>query len=154
MNLHTLHRTHTLPVGLDEAWAFFSNPNNLSKITPPSLAMRLTCDVPDTVYAGMIITYRVVPLFGVAMDWVTEITHVIDKQMFVDEQRFGPYRFWHHQHLFREVAGGVAAEDIVHYMLPLGVVGQAVNAALVRRQLEDIFDYRRRVLDEQFGPKA
>jgi len=102
-------------------------------------------------YPGMIINYRITPLLGLSRQWITEITHVSAPHLFVDEQRFGPYRFWHHQHLFREIAGGVEMEDIVHYIIPFGRLGQLVAAALVKKELQKIFDFRRDVLAKKFG---
>ena len=149
MKLHVLERELRLPVTIGQAWEFFSDPRNLARITPPDMGFELTSPPPERMYAGMIITHRVRPLAGVPVTWVTEITHVDEPRLFVDEQRFGPYRFWHHQHLFREIPGGVEARDIVHYALPRGA-GPA-RALLVAPRLESIFDHRRRVLEETFG---
>lgn len=101
-------------------------------------------------YAGMIVVYRVRPFFGLGANWVTEITHVSRPHYFVDEQRFGPYKFWHHQHHFRAVEGGTLIEDLVHYALPLGPLGRMAHALAVRRQLDRIFGYRSQVLEETF----
>jgi len=149
MKLHLLEARQNLPVSIAEAWEFFSDAGNLARITPPSLGFEVTSAPAERMYAGMIITYRVRPLFGVPVGWVTEITHVDEPHRFVDEQRFGPYRFWHHQHLFREIEGGVEARDIVHYALPPG--GGAVRRMLVAPRLREIFAYRRDVLERTFG---
>ena len=149
MKLHLLEARQNLPVSIAEAWEFFSDAGNLARITPPSLGFEVTSAPAERMYAGMIITYRVRPLFGVPVGWVTEITHVDEPHRFVDEQRFGPYRFWHHQHLFREIEGGVEARDIVHYALPAG--GGAVRRMLVAPRLREIFAYRRDVLERTFG---
>lgn len=154
--MHTLTRTQFLSIPLDEAWAFFSNPGNLCHITPPELDFTVTCPAPEPMYAGQILTYTIRPFAGlpVTQEWVTEITHVREPHFFVDEQRMGPYRFWHHQHVFREVQGGVQMEDEVNYALPAVLVGplaSAVHRLYVRGQLERIFDYRQRVLEQRFG---
>lgn len=149
MKLHVLERQVRLPVTPATAWDFFSDARNLAKITPPDMGFEVTSPLPDRMYAGMIITYRVRPLLGVPVTWVTEITHVDEGRLFVDEQRFGPYRFWHHQHRFREVPGGVEVHDLIHYALPRGA-GPA-RALLVAPRLEAIFDHRMRVLEETFG---
>jgi ligand-binding SRPBCC domain-containing protein len=154
MRLETFRTLQLLPVTIGEAWAFFSDPRNLGKITPPSLGLEITSNLPARMHAGMIVTYAVRPFPGVRMGWVTEITHVEEPYLFVDEQRFGPYRFWHHTHRFREVEGGVEAEDTVRYALPFGPVGAAVAGKIVRRRLQAIFEYRRRVLEETFLPGA
>jgi ligand-binding SRPBCC domain-containing protein len=150
MKLHVLQATQNLPVSLAEAWDFFSDAGNLAKITPPSLGFEVITKLPPRMHAGLIIQYRVRPLMGVPLRWVTEITHVDEPHLFVDEQRFGPYRFWHHQHHFREIPGGVEARDIVHYALPPG--GGAARRWLVTPRLNEIFDYRRQVLERTFGP--
>ncbi len=151
MRLERIFSSCTLPIGLAEAWEFFSDPRNLERITPPSLGIEITSDLPPRMHPGMIVTYRVRPLLGIPVQWVTEITHVREPNLFVDEQRFGPYRFWHHQHHFREVEGGVEAADLVHYSLPFGPVGRLLGGGTVRRQLGEIFAFRRRFLEERFG---
>ncbi len=102
-------------------------------------------------YAGQVITYKVKPLLRIPMFWMTEITHVEEAKYFVDEQRFGPYALWHHQHHFKEVQGGVEMLDIIHYKLPFGPLGSLVNFLFVRKQLKGIFDYRFRYLEDHFG---
>lgn len=151
MRLHTIRARQFLPVSLPEAWSFFSNPRNLSLLTPPSLGLEPVSETPDEMHPGMIIRYRIRPFPGISLNWVTEITHVVKPSLFVDEQRFGPYRFWHHMHRFRETPGGVEAEDLVHYALPFGVLGRVVNALVTARQLEGIFEYRRRALERMYG---
>lgn len=151
MGLHRLHRRQGLALPLEEAWRFLSDPRNLASITPPEMGFGVHGDPGEVTYAGQIIEYTVRPLFGFPVHWVTEITHVQPPHFFVDEQRFGPYAFWHHQHRLREVAGGVEMEDLIHYKLPLGPVGRLVEAAVVRHQLSAIFAYRRRVLADRYG---
>ncbi len=151
--LHQLTRTQTLPLSMEEAWPFFADPRNLCRITPPDLDFRITCPDPEPMYAGQILTYRVAPIprAPFSTQWVTEITHMRAPHFFVDEQRLGPYRFWRHQHRFTEVEGGVVMEDIVHYALPLGPLGDLANAVLIKRLLARIFDYRAQTLAAMFG---
>ena len=151
MRIETLQTSQRLAVPLGQAWSFFSDPRNLERITPPWLGLRITSDLPPAMYPGMIVTYTVRALPGIRVRWVTEITHVEEPRYFVDEQRFGPYRFWHHQHRFREIPGGVECEDRVHYALPFRAAGRLLAGNLVRRQLARIFGYRREVLAERFG---
>jgi ligand-binding SRPBCC domain-containing protein len=151
MKLYTLERTQRLPIGIEEAWGFFSDPHNLPRITPPFMKFEIASPVATRMYAGMIIRYRVRPLLGVPVAWVTEITHVEEPFRFVDEQRFGPYRFWHHQHHLREVEGGVEAGDLIHYALPLDPAGRLVQRWMVGPQLETIFDFRQRTLEQLLG---
>ena len=152
MKPFVLREVQRLPISLPEAWSFFSDPRNLPRITPPSLGLEPTSGLPERMYPGMIVTYNVRPIPWVSVTWVTEITHVREPVLFVDEQRFGPYRFWHHEHHFREVEGSVEMEDIVHYALPLGMIGRVFGGPLVRRRLEHIFSFRRRFLVREFGP--
>lgn len=151
MTLFTFSVIQKLPISIPKAWDFFSNPKNLERITPPWLALKITSEIPEEVYPGMIITYDVSPFLGIPINWVTEITHIVRPNLFVDEQRFGPYRFWHHKHLFREIPGGIEMQDIVHYAYRFGVLGRFVGALLVRDRLRDIFGYRHEKLKEFFG---
>ncbi len=154
MRLHRIDRRQVLPTTVGEAWSFFSDPRNLSVITPPDMHFEVISDVPAQVHAGLLIEYRVEPFPGWRAHWVTEITQVSAPRLFVDEQRFGPYRFWHHQHHFREVPGGVEVRDLVHYSLPGGPLGALVNARGVAPRLAAIFDFRERVLEQRFSPPS
>lgn len=136
---------------MEQAWAFFSSPANLQLMTPPELNLVPITEVPEQMYEGMFITYRVKPLFGIPMTWVTEITHLKHHQYFIDEQRLGPYRIWHHQHHFTEVPAGVRMTDVVDYRLPLGPVGVWLQKMLIGKKVVEIFEYRRQRLIELFG---
>lgn len=149
--LYTLHQKQKLPVSLQEAWDFISNPANLAVITPPSMGFKTLSGDDRAMFAGQIIHYTVTPVFGIKLQWVTEITHVSDKSFFVDEQRYGPYKFWHHKHFLKEIPGGVEMEDIVHYKLPMGFLGRLVHPFLVKPKLEEIFEYRTNKLIALFG---
>jgi ligand-binding SRPBCC domain-containing protein len=151
VRLERIHTACHLLVSVAEAWDFFSDPRNLQRITPPSLGIAITSEVPARMHPGMLVTYTIAPFPGIAIRWVTEITHVLEPRLFVDEQRFGPYRFWHHQHHFREIEGGTAVEDIVHYALPFGPAGRLLAGRLVRRRLAGIFSFRKNFLEETFG---
>lgn len=137
---------------MDEAWDFFSTPLNLQEITPDDMNFNILTDIKgEKMYSGQVINYKVQPFPMVSMRWTTEIKHVEDRKYFVDEQRFGPYSFWHHKHFFEEVEGGVLATDIVDYALPFGPIGRIANALFVRAKLEHIFDFRFKKLEEMFG---
>ncbi|MYE32731.1 MAG: SRPBCC family protein [Chloroflexi bacterium] len=151
MSLHRLEAVQVLPVGRDEAWEFFSNPRNLSVITPPDMGFEITEEIPERVHPGLIVVYKVRPLLGIPVTWVTEITAVVEGELFVDDQRIGPYRFWHHQHHFRDAPGGTEARDIVHYALPFGPLGGVVNERVIAPRLQSIFDFRRGVIEQRFG---
>jgi ligand-binding SRPBCC domain-containing protein len=150
---YLLKREQNIPISLDQAWDFFSSPLNLAKITPNDMKFVVTSDyTADTkMYAGMIITYKISPLLGIKLDWMTEITHVDDKKYFVDEQRFGPYALWHHQHHFKAIEGGVHMTDLLHYAIPYGPIGRLANAVFVKGKVEGIFDYRTKAIEEMFG---
>ena len=151
MRLHRLASKQFLPIPPEEAWKFFSDPANLARITPPWLNLTPTCEVPPEMHPGLIVTYAIGLFPRVRTTWVTEITHVVPGELFVDEQRAGPYRFWHHQHHFKGVAGGTEMRDIVHFALPLGPVGDIVAGRAVARRVRGIFDYRTDVLRRLFG---
>jgi len=105
----------------------------------------------EIMYPGQIIRYIVTPVLGIPLKWCTEITHVEDKKYFVDEQRFGPYAFWHHQHHFTAVSGGVLMEDVLNYKVPLGFLGNMVDWLFIKKEVTGIFDYRKKILKERFG---
>lgn len=149
--IHQIKYSIDLPVPIEETWRFFSDPSNLELITPSSLGFRITSERAVEMYPGQIISYSVSPIFKFPMLWVTEITHVQKPNYFVDEQRYGPYRMWHHQHRFTEISGGTRVEDTVDYILPFGPFGEIAHILFVKRQLESIFSHRERVLRERFG---
>lgn len=151
MKIYKLKREQELPVTIDEAWDFFSNPRNLQLITPPWLGFDIKSDLPEKMYPGMMVTYTVTPFMNIRVNWVTEITHVLKPNLFVDEQRIGPYRMWHHEHLFREIEKGVEVTDLVHYALPLGPLGRVAHELIVKRQLDEIFEFRRQFLKKRFS---
>jgi ligand-binding SRPBCC domain-containing protein len=141
-----------MPVSLAQAWDFFSSPANLQTITPPYMGFTIISQHHgDKMYPGQIIEYKVTPVLGIPLYWMTEITHVQEERFFVDEQRFGPYSLWHHQHHFKAIEGGVEMTDIVHYKLPLWWLGDMANALFVKKQLAGIFEYRKKKVEEMFG---
>ena len=152
MPFYQFTRTQKLPVSINEIWDFISSPLNLKDITPEHMGFDVTSkNGQDKMYPGMIITYNVSPLFGIMLNWVTEITHVKDFEFFVDEQRIGPYKLWHHQHLIEPIEGGILMTDIVTYQPPLGLLGAIANTIIIKSQLRDIFDYREKMLENRFG---
>ena len=133
-------------------WDFISNPANLKTITPDYMGFDITDkELPELMYEGMIISYKVSPVLGIKTTWVTEITHVKDQHYFVDEQRVGPYKLWHHQHFLEATENGTLMKDIVTYQPPLGFLGDIANSILIKNKLEEIFKYRNKILDELFG---
>jgi ligand-binding SRPBCC domain-containing protein len=150
---YLLKTEQAIPISLEEAWNFFSSPLNLAKITPSEMAFVVTSDYSaDTrIYAGMIITYIVSPILGIKMNWMTEITHVKEGEYFIDEQRFGPYALWHHQHHFKTIEGGVLMTDILNYATPYGIIGRLANTLFVDKQIKQVFSYREKAIKELFG---
>ena len=143
MAIHTIRAELHIPAAVSKVWQFFSAAANLQKITPEYMRFRVTSgELPDEIYPGQIITYKVSPLLNIPLFWMTEITQVIPQKMFVDEQLRGPYRMWHHQHHFEEKDGGTLMTDIVHYELPLAFLGELAHAAFVKKQIAGIFKYR------------
>ena len=151
MTIHTLEQEQRLPISRDEAWDFFSSPANLNEITPEDLGFEITNPPTAKMFEGQIITYRVKLAPAIRLSWVTEIKCVDEGRSFVDEQRFGPYKFWHHRHEFEPVPDGVLMRDIVHYALPFGPLGTLAHRLFVRRKLEWIFGFRKRILASRFG---
>ena len=151
MKIYTLHSKQNLPIKLDEAWTFLSNPKNLKVITPNYMSFDIISGGDRPMFPGQIIQYIVTPFFNIKTKWVTEITHVDDRKYFVDEQRYGPYDMWHHKHFIKEIPGGVEMEDVIDYKLPMGILGQLFHSTLVKPKLDEIFEYRRKKLVELFG---
>lgn len=150
MKIYELKRTQFLPASMEEAWDFFSSPLNLNAMTPPSLKFRIESVDSYKMYSGQIIIYKIKILPGFVSTWVTEITEVKAMEYFIDEQRFGPYKFWHHKHFFKEAPGGIEMTDIVHYALPFGPLGRAVHALFVKNRLKEIFSFRYNFLKDKF----
>ena len=152
MAAHSIKTVQKIPISLDEAWAFFSNPANLQAITPSNMGFRvISKHHGEKMYAGQIIEYTVKPVMGIPIYWMTEITQVKDKEYFIDEQRFGPYTLWHHQHHFKVIEGGVEMTDIIHYKNPMWFLGTLANELFVKKQLQGIFDFRFKKVEEMFG---
>jgi len=151
MKIYTLHKKQNLPISVEKAWEFLSSPANLKTITPDYMGFHILSGATKSMFPGQIIQYIVTPILGIKTKWVTEITHVKDKEYFVDEQRFGPYALWHHKHFINEIEGGIEMEDIIDYKLPMGILGQMVHPFIVKPKLEEIFRYRTEKLEELFG---
>ncbi|TQD40074.1 SRPBCC family protein [Haloflavibacter putidus] len=151
MKIYTIHEKQKLPISLDKAWDFFSDPKNLKIITPDYMGFDIVSGADRKMYSGQIIEYIVTPIAGIKTKWVTEITHIKEKEFFVDEQRFGPYKLWHHKHFLTPIENGVLMEDLLHYKLPMGKLGQLAHPLLVKPKLQEIFDYRFKKLHQLFG---
>ncbi len=150
-NIYELSASIKLPIGIDKAWDFLSDPANLKLITPDYMGFNILSGAGENMYAGQIISYKVSPLLGLKLNWVTEITHVEQPNYFVDEQRFGPYSLWHHKHFLKEIDKGVEMIDIVHYKLPVSMIANMLHPFMVKPKLKEIFEYRSKQLHSMFG---
>ncbi|HET7117292.1 MAG TPA: SRPBCC family protein [Hanamia sp.] len=140
-----------LPINIKEAWDFFSDAKSLSVITPPEMDFKILSDLTDKkVFEGMVIDYTIKPLFGIKVHWQTEIFKVDKPKMFADRQLKGPYKIWEHTHTFVEKENGVLMHDQVKYQLPFGIAGRITHSLLVKKKIENIFIYRRKVLKKIF----
>ncbi len=152
MAIYQLHKSQFIPADLQEVWDFISSPKNLKKITPEYMGFDITTEnLPDQMYEGMIIAYKVSPLLDIKTTWVTEITHIEENKFFIDEQRVGPYKIWHHEHRLIEEKAGVTMTDLVTYQPPFGILGQMARSLFIKQKLEEIFDFREKKVIEIFG---
>ncbi|CAA0143519.1 SRPBCC family protein [Tenacibaculum maritimum] len=150
--IYTLEASQELNIAIEKAWDYFSSPENLASITPPKMGFQITAKVDKKAYQGQIITYKVSPVLGIKMNWVTEITVVKEQNFFVDEQRFGPYKMWHHEHWFEKLPDGkTLMKDKVSYKLPFGILGRLAHKIFVKSELKAIFEYRFKTLNALFN---
>ena len=150
LQMHILKQQQFLPITIDQAWAFFATPKNLNEVTPEEMVFEILSDLPDRMYEGLMITYRIRPMMNMPLNWVTEITHVREKEYFVDEQRQGPYQIWHHEHHFKAVEGGVMMTDLLHYDIGKSFFGWIAGKLFVHQKVKQIFDYRYKKLENYF----
>lgn len=151
MEVYKLESKQHIKTSMHTCWDFFSSPKNLKIITPSYMGFEIIDAVEGKIYPGQIIQYKVKPLFGIPLLWVTEITHVSENKFFVDEQRIGPYKLWHHKHFFKEVKNGIEIKDVVHYALPFGFLGRIANKLFIQKQLHNIFEYRYQKINNIFN---
>lgn len=150
MAVYQYKRTQLIDTDLERLWEFISSPKNLAVITPSSMNFKIQSEVPEKMYPGLIIKYKVSPLPFYRTSWVTEITHVEEFKYFVDEQRHGPYKIWHHEHILEPTDKGIRMTDIVTYEPPFGILGSMSNTLMIKNKIKSIFDYREKVLEELF----
>lgn len=154
MKIYQLYRQQTLTMTVQDAWSFFSSPYHLNDITPDFFHVTITSKVPEKIYAGLMISYQMKAVFGIPMNWLSEVGHCDEPKRFVYEQRIGPFKFWSHEVCLTEQQNGIFLEDIMFYAMPLGWLGQLVNRALIADKLERIFDTRHAYLQNKFGMKT
>jgi hypothetical protein len=149
---HRLIRQQHVEGRLEDVFRYFKNPRNLEAITPPWLRFRVIGSSDPEIRLGTTVRYRL-HLHGIPLSWESRIAEYQEGVIFADEMVKGPYRRWYHRHVFRQTAAGVEIEDVVDYQLPLGPLGRIAHAAVVRRQLTAIFDFRRARITDQFPSK-
>lgn len=150
MKLFTLERTQRINWDIARTWRFFSDPHNLASITPPSLDFVVTSKPPPAMYPGLLLSYTVRPFLGLPVTWVTEITQVQAPFRFIDEQRHGPYRIWHHEHTFTEAEDGkgTIVNDMIQYGFACAIVDEILEPLMIAPRLKEIFDFRAKKVEE------
>ena len=152
MELHKLTYVQQIPVSIDVAWTIVSSPSNFVRITPPEMMVTITSGSGEqSIYEGMVITYTLYPFMMLPVRWETEITKVTKPVFFEDIQKSGPYEYWHHRHSFKEIDGGVEMTDFLQYSLPMGYFGELVNMLIVSHRLEEVFNFRKKRVEEILG---
>jgi len=154
MKIYQLYRQQTLNMTVQEAWSFFSSPSHLNDITPDFFHVTITSKVPEKIYAGLMISYQMKAVFGIPMNWLSEVSHCDEPKRFVYEQRIGPFKFWSHEVCLTEQQNGILLEDIMFYAMPLAWLGQLINTVLIADKLERIFDTRHAYLQSKFDMTA
>ena len=152
--MRRLKQEQFLPLSLKEAWDFFATPKNLNEVTPKDMVFEIISELPEKMYEGLFITYRVRPMLNIPLNWCTEITHVREETYFVDEQRQGPYAIWHHEHHFKAVEGGVLMTDLLHYDIGKSVFGWIAVILFVHKRVRQIFEFRQKALEKMFPGKV
>lgn len=146
--MYTLERTMQVQTTKEKAWDFIRNPANLNLITPPDMAFTIKTQLPDEMFEGMLVEYRVkIPMMG-QQPWLSELKYIVPGESFVDEQKIGPYKLWIHYHGLEEAEGGVRFIDRVTYEVPFGIMGKIAHALFIKKTLQRIFDYRKQKLAE------
>ena len=149
MKLYTLESNQFINKPIEEVFQFFSKPEILSVITPAKLGFKILSPNPIKMEVGRLIDYNIY-LMGIPIHWRTLITDYEPPNMFVDQQIKGPYAMWHHTHTFHKVKGGVEIKDRVVYSIPFGFLGRLLNYLWIKRDLNNIFLHRKKVIDKLF----
>lgn len=153
MKIYTLSNSQKLPITIEEAWDFLSDPTQLETITSSDMEFKTVTPLPEKMYEGMLMHYQIAPLAGIRLNWVTQITHIEKGVRFIDEQRLGPFRFWHHEHRLIEMDDGIVMQDIVHYVMPFSFIGRIAHWTSIRKLLESLFKFRTEQIETYFNNK-
>tara|TARA_B110000263_G_scaffold195326_1_gene173683 strand:- start:81 stop:578 length:498 start_codon:yes stop_codon:yes gene_type:complete len=150
--LYTLYAKQTVAKEIDLLWDFFRKPRNLNKLTPEDVQFKIISGESDDFYEGKIISYKIKPFKLVALNWVTEISQVKEGSYFIDNQIFGPYKMWHHEHHFKRNDNGTTEIiDKVKYKVPFYILGRLIHKIFIRRKLFKIFMFRQKKINELFN---
>ena len=150
LRFHTLRREQWIPSPIDEAFAFFADAHNLEEISPPWVGFKILSMSHESISEGTEIRYRL-RLHGIPIHWLTEIRCWRPPHLFVDVQKSGPYKLWHHTHRFEAHGDRTKMIDVVRYALPFGIIGRIAHTLKVREDVRQIFDYRRKRVDKLFA---
>jgi len=152
MSYTQIIRKQTIKSDIDSIWKFISSPKNLELITPKWMNFKVTSkNIDQNMYPGMIITYNITPFLNLKMVWITEITHIEDHKLFIDEQRIGPYKMWHHEHRFDQIDDGIIMTDTITYVPPFGLLGMVANILFIKKRIKKIFDHRQYIIEKIFN---
>lgn len=151
MKIYQLYCRQTLNLSITEAWSFFSSPYHLNDITPDFFSVCITSRIPERIYGGLMISYRMKAVFGIPMTWLSEVTHCNEPCRFIYQQRLGPFKFWSHEVCLTKQENGIILEDIMFYTMPMGWLGQLLNTLLIAEKLDQIFTVRHNYLQARWG---
>ena len=150
--LYTLYAKQTVAKEIDLLWNFFRKPRNLDKLTPEDVEFKIISGKSDDFYSGKIISYKIKPFKMINFNWVTEISQVKEGSYFVDNQIFGPYKMWHHEHHFKSNSDGTTdIIDIVKYKVPFYILGKLMHKIFIRKKLFKIFMFRQKKINDLFN---
>lgn len=149
--MHRFDFKQKIKASLDEVWDFFSNPSNLAEITPSKMNFKILDELPEKMYEGLLVRYKVSPLPGFRVSWTSEISTIVEKEYFVDTQVEGPFKYWHHEHRFRKIDNEVELIDHLFYQLPMGRLGKMLNEPIAQKKLNSMFAFRHQQVERLFG---
>lgn len=151
MRIYRIYRRQELQMSIEHAWQFFSSPHNLNQITPSFFSVDITSPVPDDIYEGLMISYRMKAVLGIPMAWLSEVSHCEKPKRFIYQQRVGPFHFWSHEVSFTSNGEHTVLEDIVFYSMRWSWLGYLLHVLVIDNKLKRIFDVRQDYLLANWG---
>ena len=149
--IYSLETKQIIDRPIEEIWSFFTNPKNLNQLTPSDMNFKILSGSSDDFYEGKIISYSINPFKFYNIKWVTEITKIKKNDFFIDEQRFGPYKMWHHEHHFiKNNDNTTTIHDKVIYKLPYGIIGKINHKLFIKKRLLEIFNFRKKTMKQLY----